>query len=63
MFKPRNPMGIHLHKRKAGEHKKPIKSKRLQDKIQLKKIVKNKDSWVRIYTKGDEFFPNYLLNI
>lgn len=35
-MKPRNPMGIHVHKRKAGAHKKPFKSVRRKENQSLR---------------------------
>jgi hypothetical protein len=32
-MKPRNPMGIHVHKRKAGAHKKTEKAVRRQERM------------------------------
>jgi hypothetical protein len=34
-MKPRNPMGIHVHKRKAGAHGKTTKAARRKEKVEL----------------------------
>lgn len=38
-MKPRNPMGIHVHKRKAGAHKKTGKAARRQEKMEMQRRV------------------------
>lgn len=37
-MKPRNPMGIHAHNRKAGKHGKTEKALRRQAKIQINRL-------------------------
>lgn len=34
-MKPRNPMAIHVMKRKAGAHRKPFKSIRRKEKMEI----------------------------
>lgn len=36
-MKPRNPMGIHVHKRKAGAHGKTKKATRRKEKIEFQR--------------------------
>ena len=36
-MKPRNPMGIHVHKRKAGAHGKTTKATRRKEKVALQR--------------------------
>jgi len=38
-MKPRNPMGIHVHKRKAGAHGKTTKAMRRKEKVETTKFA------------------------
>jgi len=52
VIKPRNPMGIHVHNRKAGKHKKTEKAKRQNEKVLLKKTInKGSDSWESVQSR------------
>lgn len=55
-MKPRNPMGIHIHKRKAGVHRKKFKAVRRQEKIALTRDVAQGQS-SRLLTGRREFNP------
>lgn len=55
-MKPRNPMGIYAHKRKAGVHRKTDKAVRRQEKIALYRDVAQGQS-TRLLTGGREFDP------
>lgn len=38
-LKPRNPMGIHVHKRKAGAHIKTFKAARRKENVETRKLT------------------------